>query len=64
MSCYSYSPQKDLLLSGLYRWVSDANAFDGDSAHIELVCSTNKPDGPIRKAVLSSESGKVIHDLV
>ncbi|XBJ23248.1 hypothetical protein VPH35_001458 [Triticum aestivum] len=59
----SYPPQTDLLLSGFYRWAGDANAFDGDG-HIELVCSPNNPDGAIREAVLSSESGKAIHDLV
>ncbi|XP_044966396.1 tryptophan aminotransferase-related protein 2-like isoform X1 [Hordeum vulgare subsp. vulgare] len=59
----SYPPQTDLLLSGFYRWAGDANAFDGDG-HIELVCSPNNPDGAIREAVLNSESGKAIHDLV
>lgn len=60
-----YPPQTDLLLSGYYRWAGDANAFHGDG-HIELVVSPNNPDGAIREAVLSSESGKgkAIHDLV
>uniref|UniRef100_A0A452Y431 Alliinase C-terminal domain-containing protein n=1 Tax=Aegilops tauschii subsp. strangulata TaxID=200361 RepID=A0A452Y431_AEGTS len=31
---------------------------------IEPVCSPNNPDGAIRDAVLSSEYGKAIHDLV
>uniref|UniRef100_A0A452Y485 Alliinase C-terminal domain-containing protein n=1 Tax=Aegilops tauschii subsp. strangulata TaxID=200361 RepID=A0A452Y485_AEGTS len=59
----SYPPQTDLLLSGLYQWAGDAKAFDGHG-HIEPVCSPNNPDGAIRDAVLSSEYGKAIHDLV
>jgi L-tryptophan--pyruvate aminotransferase len=59
----AYVPQTNLLLSGLYRWAGDANGLDGDS-HIEMVCSPNNPDGAIRDAVLSSEHGKAVHDLV
>uniref|UniRef100_A0A0A9GLY8 Alliinase C-terminal domain-containing protein n=1 Tax=Arundo donax TaxID=35708 RepID=A0A0A9GLY8_ARUDO len=50
-------------MSGHYRWAGDANVFTGDE-YIELVCSPNNPDGAIREAVLSSGTGKAIHDLV
>jgi L-tryptophan--pyruvate aminotransferase len=52
----------DFLRSGLFHWGGDANSFAGDT-YIELVCSPNNPDGAIREAVLSSDTGKTIHDL-
>nr|WKK20677.1 tryptophan aminotransferase related 2 protein TAA1 [Agrostis stolonifera] len=58
----SYPAVTDFLRSGLFRWGGDANSFEGD-AYIELVCSPNNPDGAIREAVLSSEAGKMVHDL-
>jgi len=58
----SYPAVTDFLQSGLFRWTGDANTFKGDT-YIELVCSPNNPDGAIREAVLSSESGIAVHDL-
>ncbi|OEL24558.1 Tryptophan aminotransferase-related protein 2 [Dichanthelium oligosanthes] len=58
----SYPAVTDFLQSGLFRWAGDANSFKGDT-YIELVCSPNNPDGTIREAVLSSDSGIAVHDL-
>ncbi|KXG31764.1 tryptophan aminotransferase-related protein 2 [Sorghum bicolor] len=58
----SYPAVTDFLQSGLFRWAGDANTFNGDT-YIELVCSPNNPDGAIREAVLSSDSGIAVHDL-
>jgi len=58
----SYPAVTDFLQSGLFRWAGDAGSFTGDT-YIELVCSPNNPDGAIREAVLSSESGVAVHDL-
>ncbi|KAJ1282420.1 hypothetical protein BS78_03G050500 [Paspalum vaginatum] len=58
----SYPAVTDFLQSGLFRWAGDASSFKGDT-YIELVCSPNNPDGAIREAVLSSESGVAVHDL-
>ncbi|PAN32467.1 hypothetical protein PAHAL_5G488800 [Panicum hallii] len=58
----SYPAVTDFLQSGLFRWAGDASSFEGDT-YIELVCSPNNPDGTIREAVLSSESGVAVHDL-
>lgn len=52
----------DYLKSGLFQWAGDANTYKGDE-YIELVCSPNNPDGFIRTNVLSSATGKAIHDL-
>ncbi|KAJ4791202.1 Tryptophan aminotransferase-related protein 2 [Rhynchospora pubera] len=55
----------DFLKSGLFRWAGDATSFkvNGSSSFIEIVCSPNNPDGTLRRAVLSTEAGKLVHDL-
>lgn len=58
----SYPAVTDYLKSGLFQWAGDANTYKGDE-YIELVCSPNNPDGFIRTNVLSSATGKAIHDL-
>ncbi|XP_020270596.1 tryptophan aminotransferase-related protein 2-like [Asparagus officinalis] len=58
----AYHTKTAYLRSGLFRWAGDARAFKGDS-YIEVVCYPNNPDGFMNKAVLSSDTGKTIHDL-
>ncbi|KAH0470105.1 hypothetical protein IEQ34_001663 [Dendrobium chrysotoxum] len=60
----SYPAATDLLQSGLFRWAGDASSLkEDDEPYIEVVCSPSNPDGLLKTASVSSNSGKVIHDL-
>ncbi|KAF5189760.1 Tryptophan aminotransferase-related protein, partial [Thalictrum thalictroides] len=47
----------------LHKWAGDAWTYDKEEPYIEVVTSTNNPDGNIREPVVKRGGGILIHDL-
>ena len=57
----TYEDEASYVQLQLYKWEGDARTFNKPGPYIEMVTSSNNPDGTIREPVVK-RGGKVIYD--